>query len=73
VGATKGKRLFDGALLTVKYFFDTFDVELWRSLLFRGLDFKGDILKEPEYLEEAREAGRELALVACNSTKRSDG
>ena len=38
VGATRGKRLFDGAKLTVKYFFDTSDTELWRSLLYRELD-----------------------------------
>jgi len=71
VGATKGKKLFDGALLTVKYFFDTFDAELWRALLYRGLDFEGDILKTPEYLEEAREAGWDLALAVSKSRKRS--
>ena len=63
VGATKGKRLFDGTLLTVRYFFDAIDTELWRSLLYRKLDFEGDILKHPEYLEEALEAGKELARV----------
>jgi len=71
VGATRGKKLFDGALLTVKYFFDTFDAELWRSLLYRGLDFEGDILKKPEYLKEAYEAGQELALAVSNSRKSS--
>jgi len=61
VGATKGKKLFDGTLLTVKYFFDVLDTELYRSLLYRGLDFEGDVLKYPEYLEEAYEAGKALA------------
>ena len=61
VGATKGKKLFDGTLLTVKYFFDVLDMELFRSLLYRGLDFEGDVLKYPEYLEEAYEAGKALA------------
>jgi multimeric flavodoxin WrbA len=61
VGATHGKKLFDGALLTVRYFFDTFDAELWRSLLFRGLDFEGDVLKEPQYLDEALKTGHEFA------------
>lgn len=60
VGATKGKKLFDGVLLTVKYFFDVLDMELLKSLLYRGLDFEGDILGHPEYLEEAYESGREL-------------
>ena len=60
VGATKGKRLFDGVLLTVRYFFDTFDAELWRALLYRGLDFEGDALNFPHYLDEAYESGRAL-------------
>ena len=60
VGATKGKRLFDGALLTVKYFFDALDTSLWRFLLYRGLDLQGDVLQHPEYLQEARNAGKEL-------------
>lgn len=59
-GATKGKRLFDGVLLTVRYFFDTFDAELWKSLLYRGLEFEGDILKHPEYLREAYASGKAL-------------
>ena len=58
VGATKGKKLFDGALLTIKYFFDVLDAELWKALLHRGLDFEGDVLKHPEYLEEAYEEGK---------------
>jgi len=61
VGATKGKKLFDGMLLTVKYFFDVLDMELWRSLLYRSLDFEDDVLKHPEYLEEAYQAGKEFA------------
>ena len=61
VGATKGKKLFNGVLLTVKYFFDVLDMELFRSLLYRGLEFEDDVLKYPEYLEEAYEAGKALA------------
>jgi len=58
VGATKGKKLFDGTLLTMKYFFDVLDMELWKSLLYRSLDFEDDIQKHPEYLEESYETGR---------------
>jgi multimeric flavodoxin WrbA len=61
VGATKGRKLFNGTLLTVKYFFDPLDMELWKALLYRGLDFEGDVLKHPEYLQEAYEAGKEFA------------
>jgi multimeric flavodoxin WrbA len=60
VGATKGKKLFSGTLLTIRYFFDVLDMQLWRSLTYRGIDFKGDINKFPEYLNEAYLAGKEL-------------
>jgi multimeric flavodoxin WrbA len=61
VGATRGKKLFDGMLLTIKYFFDVMDMELWKSLLYRQLDFQDDVLKHPEYLEEAYETGKAFA------------
>ena len=61
VGATGGKKLFDGVLLSVRYFFDALDTKLSQTLLYRGLDFEGDILKHPEYLEEAYGAGMELS------------
>jgi len=61
VGATSGKKLFDGALQTVKYFFDVLDMELRQALLYRGLDFEGDVLKHPEYLEEAFNQGKAFA------------
>lgn len=62
-GATKGKRLFEGTVLTVRYFFEVLDAELWRTLLYRELDFEGDVLKHPDYLQEAYTTGRELASV----------
>jgi hypothetical protein len=62
-GATKGKRLFEGPLLTVKYFFDVLDAEVWRTLLYRELDLEGDVLNHPGYLQEAYEAGKDLALT----------
>jgi multimeric flavodoxin WrbA len=61
VGATKGKKLFDGMLLSVRYFFDVLDMELWKALLYRQLDFQDDVLKHPEYLEEAYTAGKAFA------------
>jgi multimeric flavodoxin WrbA len=63
VGATRGKRLFEGTLLTLKYFFDILDAELWKALLYRELDFEGDVLKHQEYLQEAYETGKEFALA----------
>jgi multimeric flavodoxin WrbA len=61
VGATGGKRLFDGILLTIRYFFDVLDMTLDQKLLYRGLDFEGDIEKHPEYLAEARTVGKTFA------------
>ena len=61
VAASRGKKLFDGALLSIKYFFDVLDTELWKSLLYRGIDFEGDVLKYPEYLDEAYETGKAFA------------
>ena len=60
-GATKGKKLFDGLLLSVNYFFDILDMTLWKTLLYRGLDSEGDVLKCPESLDEAYETGLEFA------------
>jgi multimeric flavodoxin WrbA len=63
VGATGGKKLFDGAILTVKYFFDVLSAGLWKSVLCRDVDRKGEIDRREDYLAEAFEAGRDLALV----------
>jgi multimeric flavodoxin WrbA len=60
VGATKGPKVFDGAVLTVKYFFDVLNAEYVGELVFRGVEAKGDILKHPEALQQAFEAGRSL-------------
>ncbi len=62
-GATQGRRLFEGTLLSVRYFFDTLDMDLWRALLYRGLEGETDVLGHPDYLAEAGRAGGELAQV----------
>jgi len=61
VGATKGKMLFDGACLSMKYFFDVLDMELWRTLTYRGIDLEGDVKNYPEFLKEAYTSGKDLA------------
>jgi multimeric flavodoxin WrbA len=65
-GATKGKKLFDGTLLTVRYFFEVLDIDLWKSLLYRQLDLENDVLNHPQYLDEAYETGKEFALAIKN-------
>jgi len=63
VGATTGKKLFDGALLTVKYFFDVLGAGLWKTVLCRGVDRKGEIESREDSLNEAFQAGKDLARV----------
>ena len=59
MGGTKGQKVFEGAILTVKYFFDVLNADYVGELVFRGMDAKGDILKQPEAIQQAFEAGRE--------------
>jgi hypothetical protein len=60
-GATRGKKLFEGAVLSVRYFFDVLDVSLERTLAYRQLDLEGEVSNHPEYIREAYDAGRDLA------------
>jgi multimeric flavodoxin WrbA len=60
VGGTKGQRMFEGSVLTVKYFFDAFNTNYSGDLLFRGVDACGDIRKNPDALPQASAAGRKL-------------
>ncbi len=62
VGATQGKKLFDGAVLTVKYFFDAIGVKYSGDLLVRGIDKRGQIEEHPAALEDAFLLGKELVL-----------
>lgn len=61
VGATGGKKLFEGSILTVKYWFDVLNASMWKTVLCRGVDRKGEIESRGEYLGEAYQAGAELA------------
>jgi len=65
VGGTKGEKLFDGTMLTLKYFFDAIDAKPVEELyvLVRGADDKGDVLKRDEALASAYESGRALAQL----------
>ena len=60
VGATRGTKLFDGAVLTVKYFFDAIGVKYSGDLLVRGIDNRAQIKEHPTALEDAFRLGQEL-------------
>jgi len=61
VGATRGKRIFEGVCLTVRYFFDAVDATYEGDLLYRGFDAKADIRSHPTALQECFDAGRQFA------------
>ena len=60
VGATRGKRLFDGSILTVKYLFEAIGVRYVDELLVRGVDKRGEIKEHPTALLNAFELGGRL-------------
>jgi multimeric flavodoxin WrbA len=61
VGATGGKKLFDGSILTVKYFFQSIGIKYVDELLVRDVDKRGEIKEHPTALLDAFELGRRLA------------
>jgi len=63
VGATRGEKLFDGSILTVKYFFKTIGVKYVDELLIPGVDKKGEIKEHPTALSDAFELGKRLAQI----------
>ena len=60
VGGSGGAKVFEGAILTVRYFFDALDVVYSGELTFRKIDTKGAIKKHPTALQEAFQAGQRL-------------
>jgi multimeric flavodoxin WrbA len=61
-GATRGKRLFECSILTVKYFFDALGVHYWGDLCFKEIDERRAILQHPDAIEECRRAGTTFVL-----------
>jgi multimeric flavodoxin WrbA len=59
-GATRGKRLFECAIMTAKYFFDALGLGYSGELCAREIDKRGDIKLHPTVLEDCRKAGREF-------------
>jgi len=62
VAATKGARIFEGAVLTVKYAFDAMDMRYAGDFLVTGPDKLGDMAKYEQKLIEALEAGKNFLL-----------
>jgi multimeric flavodoxin WrbA len=63
VGATKGANLFEGPVLTAKYFFKAINADYTGELLIRSVDKKAEIKDHPDYLAAAHELGKKLAAA----------
>ena len=61
VGATRGEKLFDGAVLTVKYFFNAIGVKYAGDLLIRGIEHEAQIREHATALQDAFRLGQRLA------------
>jgi len=62
VAATRGARIFEGAVLTMKYGFDAMGIHYAGDFLVSGPDKRGDIAKYEQKIEEAKEAGKNFIL-----------
>ncbi len=59
VAATRGERVFEGAVLTMQYGYDAMGMEYGGDILIRGADKLRDMEKMTEELKQAEETGRE--------------
>ena len=62
VAASHGPRVFEGAVLTMKYGFDAMNVRYSKELLLKGVDQRGAILEMKEILNNAEELGKEFCI-----------
>ncbi|MCD6185329.1 MAG: NAD(P)H-dependent oxidoreductase [Deltaproteobacteria bacterium] len=60
LGATKGNNLFDGIILTSKYFFDAVGTSFDDILAYRRIEKPGDMEKHPTVLKEVKEEVKKL-------------
>ncbi len=67
VGATEGANLFQGSLLTWKYFFEPLGLRIAGKLLYRKIDRPGDIAQHPSALSEAFREGKKFAAGPKNA------
>jgi multimeric flavodoxin WrbA len=61
VGATRGEKLFEGAQMSAKYFFDALGMTYEGGAFFRSLEEKSAALEDPETLQEAFNLGTRAA------------
>lgn len=59
-GATKGKNLFEGMQLTIKYFFDAVGASFENSLTYRKIEGSKDMMNHPTVHSDVRQAVKSL-------------
>jgi multimeric flavodoxin WrbA len=64
VGATRGSNLFSGMELTAKYFYDALDMSYEGALLVWGVEKKGSIKDQAEYMQQVRDLGKKI-VTGC--------
>jgi len=62
VAATSGTKIFEGAILTMRYGFDAMGLRYAGDFLVTGPDKRGDMKRYEQKLSEAREAGKNFIL-----------
>ena len=61
LGATRGRKLFEGVQRVVRYFFDAVGVTYRGGLFYRGIEKRGAVREHPTALSEAKALGRAVA------------
>lgn len=61
VGATRGEKLFQGAQMVARYFFDALSMSYGGDLFFQGLEDKGAARQHPNALSKAYDLGMNVA------------
>ena len=59
-GSKDYNKVFEGAIFVVKAIFNTLDIKYTGELLFKDMEYKGDILKHPDAMKIAFETGSTL-------------
>ena len=62
VAATKGDRIFEGAILTMQYAYDAMGMQYGGNFLVTGPDKRGEMIKFEQKLDEAKEAGKNFII-----------
>jgi hypothetical protein len=58
-GRPQGDKLFEGSLLTLKFFLRFFKIELQPALTYKGIDCPEDLMKDTQKCTEIIEAGKQ--------------